>query len=211
MKGSTRAAVALGVGYVLGRNRKLRTAAMMAAATAVGGTSVGGLVMRRGAKMLVSSGVLDKVPSQLGDVVDTVRGDLIPAGKGAASAAVTSRIDSLTDSLHDRAERLRNPGAAVAEGAGAAGEAAGGAAGKARRGASGAAGSATRRLRGRGSEEDEGAEGEDEGAEEPLEDEPVEDEYAEDDYAEDEDELEEREPARGSRGARGRPVSRARR
>src|SRR5258707_6985286 len=140
MKGSTRAAVALGVGYLLGRQRKLRTATVMAVATAAGGTSVGGLVMRRGAKMLVSSGVMDKVPPQVGDLVDTVRGDLLLAGKGAATAAVSSRIDSLTDSLHGRAERLRNPGAAAAEAAGGAGQAAGGAAGGTPRGGPGAAG-----------------------------------------------------------------------
>jgi hypothetical protein len=123
MKGSTRAAMALGVGYLLGRHRKLRTATVMAVATAAGGTNVGSLVMRRGAKMLVSSGVMDKVPPQVGDLVEVVRGDLLQAGKGAATSAVSGRIDSLTDSLHNRAERLRNPEAAVAEGADAAGKA----------------------------------------------------------------------------------------
>jgi hypothetical protein len=45
MRGSIRAATAIGVGYVLGRRRKLRTAALLAAATAVGGKSVGGLIL----------------------------------------------------------------------------------------------------------------------------------------------------------------------
>lgn len=39
MKSGMRAATALGIGYVLGRRKKLRTATMMAAAAAVGGTT----------------------------------------------------------------------------------------------------------------------------------------------------------------------------
>src|SRR6185437_11324132 len=109
MKGSTRAATAIAVGYVLGRRRKLRTATLMAAATAVGGTTVGGLVMRRGMKMLGSSEALGKVAPQLADFADIVRGDLVTAGKAALTTAATSRVDALTDSLHDRAERVRNP------------------------------------------------------------------------------------------------------
>jgi hypothetical protein len=224
MKGSTRAAVALGVGYMLGRQRKLRTATVMAVATAVGGTSVSGLAMRRGAKMLADSGVMDKVPAQVGDLVDTVRGDLLLAGKGAATAVVTSRIDALTDSLHDRAERLRNPAEAAAEATEAAGKAAGGAArgtAKAGRGAAGAAGSATRRLHGRGPAEDAADEPADDEAyaDEVADDEVAddeegysEDEYAEDDYdeAEPKDEPEKRHvPAPRARG-RG-PVTRTRR
>jgi hypothetical protein len=213
MKGSTRAAMALGVGYLLGRQRKLRTATVMAVATAAGGTNVGSLVMRRGAKMLVNSGVMDKVPPQVGDLVDVVRGDLLQAGKGAATAAVSSRIDSLTDSLHGRAERLRNPG-----------EAAGKAAGGAVRTGRGAAGSATRRLRGRGSDDDVAA---DEVADEPVdeeqepysdeaadedEDEYADDEYADDDYdeAEPADQPEEQDAPPRRRRARS-PVSRTRR
>jgi hypothetical protein len=173
-----RVAGAIGVGYLLGRRRKLRTATVMAVAAAAGGTSVGRTALRRGAKQLVTSGVLDKVPPQVGEIVDAVRGDLLDAGKAAASAAVTNKIDSLTDSLHDAAERLRNPGAAVAEGAGTAtgaardtaegaagaargaAEGAGAATGAARDTAEGAAGAArgaasgaTRRLRGRGTGE----------------------------------------------------------
>ena len=117
MKCSTQAALAIGAGYLLGRRRKLRAATVMAVATAVGGTSVGGIALRRGAKLLINSGALDTMPPQVADLVDVVRGDLLDAGKAAATAAVTNRIDSLTDSLHERAERIRNPEEAVAEGA----------------------------------------------------------------------------------------------
>jgi len=186
MKTSRSAAVAVMVGYVLGRRKKFRTATLMAAAAAVGGTTVGGIAMKRGMKMLSNSDALGKIAPQLSEITDTVRGDLLTAAKGAASAAVTNRVDSLTDSLHDRAERLRNPGEAVAEGAGEAAEAGRAAAGSGRRAAGSAgrtagraggraastAGGTASRVTGRGSSRDE-------------------DEYEADDYEGDEYEPEE--------------------
>ena len=79
------------------------------------------------------------------EIVDTIRGDLLDAGKAAAAAAVTSRLDSLTDSLHERAETLKNPEAA----AGKAGETAGETAAR----AGGTLGGRARRRRGAGEEE----------------------------------------------------------
>jgi hypothetical protein len=117
MKGSMQAAAAIGIGYVLGRRRKFRAAAMMAAGMTVGGTTVGSLILKRGLKMVGSTEAIQKVAPQLGDLADTVRGDLVTAGKAAATAAVSSRVDALTDSIHDRAERVRNPAGTVAEGA----------------------------------------------------------------------------------------------
>ncbi|MGH3165838.1 MAG: hypothetical protein ACRDN0_08075, partial [Trebonia sp.] len=117
MKSSMRAAVAVGIGYMLGRRRKFRTAAIVAAGMAVGGTPIGSLALGRATKMLGSADVLGKVSPQLGDLVDTVRGDLITAGKAAATAAVTNRVDALTDSIHERAERVRDLGGVAAEGA----------------------------------------------------------------------------------------------
>jgi len=138
MKGSMRAATAIGVGYLLGRRRKLRTATFMAVATAVGGTTLGGMMLKRGMKMLNNSEALGKIAPQLTEITDVVRGDLLTAGKAAARAAVSNRVDSLTDSLHDRAEQLRNPAATVSDAA----EGAGKAAGTAGRAASGGAGRA---------------------------------------------------------------------
>lgn len=162
MKGSARAAAAIGLGYVLGRRRKMRTATVMAIATAAGGTSVGGMLLRGGAKMLDSADLLGKISPQVADLADTVRGDLLDAGKAAATGALTSRVDMLTDSIHERAERVRNPGAAVAEGteqAASAGRQAGSSAargaGSAVDEAGGAARAASRRGRGRGREYDE--------------------------------------------------------
>jgi len=141
MKGGTQAALAIGVGYVLGRRRKMRMATVMAAAAATGGLgTLGGAALRRGMKMLGSTEALGKFAPQLGELADTVRTDLMDAGKAAATAALTNRIESLTDSLHDRAEVMRDPGAAVSgagkaarSGAGKAGTAAAGATRRARR------------------------------------------------------------------------------
>jgi hypothetical protein len=225
MKGSMQAAAAIGIGYVLGRHRKFRTAAMVAAGMTFGGGTVGSLIMKRGMKMLGSTEAIQKVAPQLGDLADIVRGDLVAAGKAAATAAVSSQLDALTDSIHDRAERLRNPAATVAEGAEEATEAGRTAARTGRRAATGAAkgagdaaGGTTRRLTGRGK------------AAEPEADEAdVDDDYEADDYEADDDDTRgddhrdddyedggraeeaDEAPARPTSARRRAPVSRARR
>ena len=147
MKGGTQAALALGVGYLLGRRRKMRLTTMLAVGAATGGMGgLGGAALKRGMKMLGSTEAVGKFAPQLGELADTVRSDLMDAGKAAATAAVTSRIESLTDSLQERAEMVRDPAAA----ADSAGKAARSGAGKAARTATGAtrkATSATRRAR----------------------------------------------------------------
>jgi hypothetical protein len=193
MKGGAQAALALGVGYVLGRRRKLRMTTMLAAATAAGGVgSLGGVAFKRGLKMLSSTGALGDLGPQLGEIAETVRGDLVDAGKAAALAAVNERIGSLSDTLHDRAESLRNPAADVAEGAGSA-----------VRGVGRRAGRAT------GREEAEGR------VPRPRrEPEDADEAYDEDEEAGETDELDDDRPARPvrRRPARGRSaVSRARR
>jgi hypothetical protein len=110
MKGGPQTALALGVGYVLGRRRKMRMTTVLAVAAATGGLGgLGGAALRRGLKMAGSSELLGR----LGELADTVRDDLMDAGKAAATAAVTNRLESLTDSLHERADLVRDPGAAA--------------------------------------------------------------------------------------------------
>jgi hypothetical protein len=116
MRGGTQTALALGVGYVLGRRRKMRMTTILAVAAATGGLGgVGGAALRRGMKMLGSTEALSKVSPQLGEIVDTVRGDLVDAGKAAAVAAATDRIGSLADTLHERAQSIREPAQAMGE------------------------------------------------------------------------------------------------
>jgi len=201
MKGGTQAAMALAVGYMLGRRRKLRRATIIAVATAAGGMGASGTLVKRGAKVLGSTDALGKVAPQLGELADTVRGDLVSAGKAAATAALSNRVDALTDSLHERSERLRNPGAAAGE----AGEAVRGTGEKVR----GGVGGARRRIR----PEDEEAEDvpADEYDEEESRSEAADYDDEEAEEPEEPEEPEER-PARRRTAGRGRsPVARTRR
>ncbi|HEY3878370.1 MAG TPA: hypothetical protein VGM12_07185 [Trebonia sp.] len=221
MKGSMQAVAALGIGYVLGRHRKFRTAALMAAGMSVGGTSVGSLVMKRGMKVLGSTEAIQKMAPQLGDLADTVRDDLVAAGKAAATAAVANRVDALTDTLHDRADRLRNPADTVAEATEEAAEAGrtaartGGraAAGTAKR-ASDSAGGTTRRPAGRGraadAEENE-TEVDDDYEPDDHEDDEYEDDQADEAPEDDDqaDEAPEAPPTRRTATRRRSPVARA--
>jgi hypothetical protein len=184
MKGNMRAAIALGIGYALGRKKRLRTATMMAAVAAFGSSSAGSLVLQRGLKVLSNTDALGKLAPQLGELADTVRGDLLDAGKAAVGAAVSNQVDSLTSSIHDRAERLRNPGDVAAAGADQATEAAGTAGRAASSGArrtTSTAGGAARTATGRGS------------ADVPDEDDrdvdDLDDDYEADDYEPDEEDT----------------------
>jgi hypothetical protein len=115
MKGGAQVALAVGVGYYLGRRRKMRMATMVALGAATGGLAgLGPAVLKRGAKALGSTDIAGALGPQVAEIVSTIRGDLLDAGKAAATAAVSSRIDSLSDTLHERAETFRNPEAAVA-------------------------------------------------------------------------------------------------
>ena len=202
MKGGTQAALALGVGYVLGRRRKMRMATVMAAAAATGGLGgLGGAALRRGVKMLGSTEALGKFAPQLGELADTVRGDLMDAGKAAATAAVTNRIESLTDSLHERAELVRDPEAAVA----GAGKAARSGAGRAR---SAAAGATRRPRRGQEVAADEEA-NEPNGDEEPYAEDLEEPEGYEPEAEEEEADEPEAAPVRRRTTRRRSPVARA--
>jgi len=202
MKGGTQAAVAIGVGYVLGRRRRMRTATLLVAATAAGGMGgIGGIALRRGVQMLGSTELLSKVAPQLGDIADTVRGDLLDAGQAAATAALSNRLESLTGSLHDRARAIRDPAAAAGE----AGETGGRAVGTARRTADDSVRRTTGR-RGRRAEEEPG-EAEDLAEDEDVQ--PADDEELEPADDEDADEEPDEQPRRRSR--RSAPVARTRR
>jgi hypothetical protein len=123
MKGGAQTALAIGVGYILGRRRKMRLATMLALGAATGGAArLGPVVARQGAKYLSKTDIAGALGPQVTEIVNTVRGELLDAAKGAAAAAVTSRIDALGDSLHDRAESLRNPEAVVGKAGETAGE-----------------------------------------------------------------------------------------
>jgi hypothetical protein len=155
MKCSAQAALALGVGYMLGRRRKMRLATMLAVGAATGGAArLGPAAVKQGAKYVGTADIAGALGPQVAEIVDTVRGDLLDAAKAAAAAAVTSRIDALSDSLHERAEMLRYPEAAVGKADEAADKTAG-RAGETVRGAGGSLGRVRRRGRGAEPEEEE--------------------------------------------------------
>jgi hypothetical protein len=110
MKNKGQVALAVGAGYLLGRRRKMRLALVLGTAAATGGFGgFAGQILRRGAKLAGSNDVLGKVSPELGEITDMVRGDLLDAGKAAAMTAVRSRIDRMSDTLHDQAEMWRQP------------------------------------------------------------------------------------------------------
>jgi hypothetical protein len=98
-------ALAVAVGYVLGRNHKLR----LATALVVAGVT---RELRKGDDSLLRQGVKTLGTSpQLEEITNRLRTDLMDVGKAAAIAATSRQIDSLSSKLHDRAESLRVPGA----------------------------------------------------------------------------------------------------
>ncbi|GAA4619179.1 hypothetical protein GCM10023195_86610 [Actinoallomurus liliacearum] len=97
--------VAVVVGYLLGRTRKLKLVMTLAAARASGrlGKNSAGLV-KQGTELLGSS-------PEVRTLTETVRGRLLQAGKAAAVAAVNSQIDALSDRLQERTRSLGRPAA----------------------------------------------------------------------------------------------------
>lgn len=102
MKSGLQVAGAIGVGYLLGRTHKTRLAIALGVAAATGqlGRAPGAL-MERGTKALAGAGALGQVtePGQR----------LLEASKAAAMAALTSRIDTVSHVLSERADALGAP------------------------------------------------------------------------------------------------------
>ncbi|OBH52313.1 hypothetical protein A5685_15430 [Mycobacterium colombiense] len=93
MANGAKVALAVGAGYLLGRTRKGRLALMLAAAGITGKfpTRPGDLVAH-GLKSLGGS-------TELGQLGEQLRGDVLGAARSAALTAVTHQVDSLNDRL----------------------------------------------------------------------------------------------------------------
>ncbi|MET8429046.1 hypothetical protein [Nocardia sp. NPDC004860] len=101
MKGGTRIALGAGIGYVLGRRRKMRFAlSLAAAAIARRNTGMTGELLERGTSLLKSS-------PELAQLTDTVRGELLGAVRSAAVTATSNRLDA----LNTRLQQGSTPGA----------------------------------------------------------------------------------------------------
>jgi hypothetical protein len=98
MKCGFQMAAAIGAGYLLGRSHKMRTAALLALTSAAGG-----------ALPIGPEDLLSKTPlgGQLDKLTGDLRGQLVDAGMSVAKKAASSRIDSLSDRLAERADSLR--------------------------------------------------------------------------------------------------------
>lgn len=97
MKSQARLAVGVGIGYLLGRTRKMRLALMIAAAGATGAVGSPRQLVQRGLKQLGTSPELSKL-------TEATRGQLLTAAKTAAVTAASSRIDALNERLQGTAE-----------------------------------------------------------------------------------------------------------
>jgi hypothetical protein len=98
-----RIAIAIGVGYLLGRRKKMRTALAFGAAAAAGRFSQDPrAVLHRGGEMLGKAPVLGEVAG--------LRKPLAAAGTAAGGGAVSKVIDSVGDRIRRRADALRGSG-----------------------------------------------------------------------------------------------------
>ncbi len=101
MNTGAKIATAVAAGYLLGRTKKLKLAIV-----------VGGLLAGRklptDPRELVQQGMqyLQSSP-ELARLTEQVRGTLLNAVRSAAVSTASSRLDSLSESLHQRSERLR--------------------------------------------------------------------------------------------------------
>jgi hypothetical protein len=103
MKCGARVAIGVVAGYFLGRTKKMKLALMlggMAAGRRSGGPAE---LLGRGAKLLESN-------PELATLREQVQGRLVEAGKGAVLAVATRQIESLSDRVSQRVERLADPG-----------------------------------------------------------------------------------------------------
>ena len=97
MKPGARVALGVGIGYFLGRTKKMRLAMMLAGAGMTGKLpSNPQELLQRSASMLGSSPEINKI-------TESVRGELMHAARAAAVTAASNRIDALNERLQSRA------------------------------------------------------------------------------------------------------------
>ncbi|MGQ4619975.1 hypothetical protein ACT89H_28895, partial [Nocardia sp. R7R-8] len=93
MKGGAKIALGVGLGYLLGRTKKMRFAMTLAGAVlARRSTGAPAELLERGTELLKSTPELTRI-------TDTVRDELVGAARAAAVTAASNRIDALSDRL----------------------------------------------------------------------------------------------------------------
>jgi hypothetical protein len=131
--GGAKLALAVIGGYLLGRTKKMKLAIML------GGALAGTKIPTDPAALLGQETKLVNASPELQRLDAAVRGRLMEAGKDAAIAVASSRMEALTDSLVDKVENFGKPAAGAANMAGEAAGSAGETVGKAGSAAGGAA------------------------------------------------------------------------
>ncbi|WP_424531830.1 hypothetical protein ACOZ38_17415 [Sphaerisporangium viridialbum] len=198
MTGGLKVALAVAIGYFLGRHRRFKLAVALGVAGATGklGGARGNL-LEQGLKLVSSSPELEKI-------ISSVRGELFEAGKAAAKATASRQVGSLSTKLQERAEALQhaaNVAAGLEDVAGTATGAAAGAATGAAEGVTKTARGGVRGLRDRAAGGVRAARSRVRPPAAEEEEEPYEDEYEE--YEDEEAEYEEEAPPRrGPAGGR---------
>ncbi|REF37863.1 hypothetical protein [Thermasporomyces composti] len=98
MKTTTKVALAVAGGYVLGRRKKARAALVM------GSWLVG---KKLDPKTLLREAVTKVAESpEVAKLREDVRNELVASGRAAANAAISSTLEKVSDSLHQRTEAL---------------------------------------------------------------------------------------------------------
>lgn len=106
MGSNARIAMAVGLGYLLGRRKKLRTAMAVGAAIAAGRVSRNpGSLLQRGGELLGNTQALGQLSGLTKPLTD--------AGKAAAAGMVSRGIDSMGDRIKRRTDGLRVNGEPV--------------------------------------------------------------------------------------------------
>jgi hypothetical protein len=106
MNTGARLGLAVVAGYVLGRFHKMKWALAVASLAGRGRLPGGsGGLLQQGAKVLISSPEVTKLTEEM-------RGRLVEAGKAAALATVSSKIDSLSEGLRERTDAMQATSAA---------------------------------------------------------------------------------------------------
>lgn len=103
MKSGPQIALAVGIGYALGRSRKMKLAIM------VGTMMAGRRLPLDPRELLAQGGKLVGGSPELKKLTGEARDRLMDAAKTAAMAAATNKIDSIGDNLSKRAAGLRAP------------------------------------------------------------------------------------------------------
>ena len=100
MKCRVQVGLALAGGYLLGRTKKMKLALILAGVTAGRGLPT------RPAELLKQGSDAMRSSPELTKLVEQARGGLVDAGKSAAIAAASSRMESVSDRLSQRVSSL---------------------------------------------------------------------------------------------------------